>query len=281
MEDIKNCRIQYANEIKYVSNIQSESIIDAFAKVPRENFLGPGPWEILDVFARKYWSTKDNDPRHLYHNILVAIDKERSLNNGQPSLWALLFDKLMLKEGEKIIHIGCGTGYYSAILSEIVGDSGHVTAIEIDGSISDLAEQNLSYKSNIKVIRTNGVEYFEENTDVIVVNAGVSRISARWLESLVLGGCLLLPLTSSEGLGWFVKITKLNKGYLANAICQTKIFHCEGGRDADADLLVEEAFKKEHIRCIKSLRLEPHDAHESCYLHGNNYCFSKLEIQTS
>ncbi len=279
MEDINSCRIQYANELKYVANVQSKIVVDAFAKVPREHFLGPGPWNVFDMFAKKYWPTEDDDARHLYHNILVAIDTEKGLNNGLPSLWAHLLDNLELKKGEDVLHIGCGTGYYSAIIADIVGNSGQVTAVEIDNPISDKAKQNLSYKSNVKVININGVDYNRGDVDVIVVNAGVSRLSAIWLESLNLRGRILVPLTSKNWGGGFIKITKLDEGYLANVITDVIIFPCEGARDDDADFIVENAFKKEPMECIKSLRLEPHDVHESCYIHGNGYCFSKLEPQ--
>jgi hypothetical protein len=43
-----------------------------------------------------YWTTADADPRHLYHGVVIAIDEERRLNNGQPSLWARMYDSLDL-----------------------------------------------------------------------------------------------------------------------------------------------------------------------------------------
>jgi cyclopropane fatty-acyl-phospholipid synthase-like methyltransferase len=61
-----------------------------------------------------------------------SFDESRALNNGQPSLWASLLDHLNLSPGEHALHLGCGTGYYSAILAELVGTQGVVTALEID-----------------------------------------------------------------------------------------------------------------------------------------------------
>ena len=40
-------RRRYAEELKYVAHIRSDAIVRAFAKVPREKFLGPGPWRIV------------------------------------------------------------------------------------------------------------------------------------------------------------------------------------------------------------------------------------------
>src|SRR6266498_620719 len=72
----------YAEELRAVANLQSEAVVRAFAKVPREHFLGPGPWQVLNPShmieenneGSYYRETADADPKLLYHNILVAID---------------------------------------------------------------------------------------------------------------------------------------------------------------------------------------------------------------
>jgi len=93
--------------------------------------------------GQDYWITDDADPRRLCHDVLVAIDEIRRLTNGQPSLWASLFDQLGLALGDRVIHIGAGTGSYSAILAEIVGPSGRVAALEIDAGLAERARDNL------------------------------------------------------------------------------------------------------------------------------------------
>ncbi len=69
-----------------------------FCDVPRERFVGPGPWRIRSpMHMDGYWSTEDADPRHVYHDVLIALDEARGINNGQPGLWARLFDHLDIK----------------------------------------------------------------------------------------------------------------------------------------------------------------------------------------
>ena len=70
---------------------------------------------------REYWTTEDADPRHVYHDVLIALDEARGINNGQPSLWALLFDELDIAANDAVLHLGCGTGYYTAIAAELAG----------------------------------------------------------------------------------------------------------------------------------------------------------------
>ena len=85
--------------------------------------------------------------------MLVAIDPVRHLNNGEPGFLAFLIDALELKAGERVAHIGCGTGYYSAILAEVVGKKGRVIAVEIDQKLAARAKRNLSPWRQVSVMR--------------------------------------------------------------------------------------------------------------------------------
>jgi protein-L-isoaspartate(D-aspartate) O-methyltransferase len=77
-------RHHYSEELQAIANLQPQVIVRAFAKVPREHFLGPGPWQVRSPGAEDYWTTKDAGPKRLYHNVLVAINAERHPNNGLP-----------------------------------------------------------------------------------------------------------------------------------------------------------------------------------------------------
>ena len=63
---LKAQRRWYAEELRWYAKLQSVRLVDAFASVPREAFLGRGPWHILGVgaFDRGYEKTSDSDPRH-------------------------------------------------------------------------------------------------------------------------------------------------------------------------------------------------------------------------
>jgi protein-L-isoaspartate(D-aspartate) O-methyltransferase len=142
---IEMARRWFAEELRHTAQLQSPGVVKAFATVKREQFAGPGPWRLLSpIRMTEYWTTESADPAHLYHDVLVAIDEKRRLNNGQPSLWACLFDQLGLARGEHVVHIGTGAGYYTAILAEIVGPTGHVTGVEIDPHLAERSCQNLA-----------------------------------------------------------------------------------------------------------------------------------------
>src|SRR5262249_52231145 len=88
-------RRYFAEELEAVAKLRSPARVDAFATVPREQFLQPGPWTVLADSAESYMlgsgagvrtsTTPDADPARVYHNIAVAIDPGRQLFNGQPS----------------------------------------------------------------------------------------------------------------------------------------------------------------------------------------------------
>jgi protein-L-isoaspartate(D-aspartate) O-methyltransferase len=182
----RTARQFYAEELRFTANISSRAVIDAFATVPRECFVGPGPWRILSPMRMGgYWTTADADPRHVYHDVLIALDEARGINNGQPSLWAKLYDRLNLSAGAHVVHVGAGAGYYSAVLAEIVGLSGHVTAIEIDPDLAGRARNNLVSWPQASVIVADGFAFHGDRpANAIVVNAGVTHVSMTWLDML-------------------------------------------------------------------------------------------------
>ena len=285
--DIEPLREYYAEELRAVANIQSEAVVRAFAKVPREHFLGPGPWQIVNPWRLdvepSYRMTPDADARHIYHNILVGIDPERHLNNGQPSFLAFLIDALELQEGEHVVHVGCGTGYYSAILAEVVGRNGHVTAIEIDPELASRAQSNLSYLSDVQVVAGDGGDLDPGPTDAIFINAGATHPRAIWLDSLRLGGRLLVPLTVTEdtdggGGGRVLKATRQPRGLTACFISEVGIFSCVGGRDPELNRRLKEAFNRGDWKSVQSLRREKHEPDDACWLHNDDFCLSKLAV---
>jgi protein-L-isoaspartate(D-aspartate) O-methyltransferase len=111
--DLAQFRRFFAEELRATAPVRrNDSVVEAFASVPRERFLGPGPWRIIPPERMEAsYVTPDADARRLYHNILVAIDERRGLNNGEPGLWAHLFDQLDLRPGERIMQVGAGTGF--------------------------------------------------------------------------------------------------------------------------------------------------------------------------
>ncbi|HKF67699.1 MAG TPA: methyltransferase domain-containing protein, partial [Vicinamibacterales bacterium] len=188
-----------AEEIRVTANIRSKRIVDALATVPRERFLPNGPWQIRgvgDAGAAAGRLTDDADPRHVYHDVAIGIDPGRNLYNGQPSLIARWLDDVGLDEGQRVIHIGCGTGYFTAVIGQVVGRHGRVDAMDVDADLVARARNSLSDCPWIIVRHGNGTADLLEQADVVIVHAGATHVLEAWLDVMVDGGRLLLPLTA-------------------------------------------------------------------------------------
>lgn len=228
MSDLAAARARYVELIAKRERIASKRLLEALAAVPRENFLGKGPWRIKSEAARSYRLTPDADPVHLYDNVLVAIDARRKLDTGLPSLWAHFIDVLDIKEKDRVVQIGCGLGYFSAVLSKMVGPNGLVLAIECDQRLAYRAASLLHVYHNVEVVHGNGCERIGEPADVIIVHAGFAHPHPLWLQSLRPRGRLLVPLTQRDREGAALKITRKGKGFEAEPVQQIRIFPGHG-----------------------------------------------------
>src|SRR6516225_4491892 len=132
--ELATVRRAYAKHVLANANVDDARVEAAFSVVRREHFLGPGPW-LMPRWSRRYVPTPSDDPVYLYQDALVGLVPERSLNNGEPSLHAMLIAAAP-QPGEHVVHIGAGVGYYTAILAHIVGESGRVTAVEFDSGLA-------------------------------------------------------------------------------------------------------------------------------------------------
>jgi protein-L-isoaspartate(D-aspartate) O-methyltransferase len=137
-EELAIVRRAYAKHVLANADVDDAPVGAAFAAVRREHFLGPGPWPMLrwPRWPGRYVPTPSDDPVYLYQDALVGIIPERDLNNGQPSLHAMLIAAASARPDEHVVHIGAGVGYYTAILAHMAGERGRVTAIEFDGGLA-------------------------------------------------------------------------------------------------------------------------------------------------
>jgi protein-L-isoaspartate(D-aspartate) O-methyltransferase len=95
-------RRAYAKRIMAAIGVSSRRIEDAFAAVKREDFFGRGRWQVVR-WGRGYVPTPGRNPVYLYDDVVVGIVPERNLNNGQPSLHAVLITGAAPKIGEHAV----------------------------------------------------------------------------------------------------------------------------------------------------------------------------------
>lgn len=280
MDRLQPFRTLYANlTVARVGITDPDSRLRAaFASTPREHFVGPGPWRIFTPVG--YVETVSDDPAMLYQDAVVALKSDSNINNGQPTLHAFCLEALKIEDGETIIHVGAGTGYYTALLAQLTGVRGAVFAYELETDLAERAVANLADLPNVTVYTRSGVSAPLPACDVIYVSAGATEPMAVWLDALRPGGRLLFPLTPSKGSGGMLLVTRLAaedeasaKLYSARILMQAMFIPCVGARDEDTAQKLSDAFQRRAISEVRSLRRHsPLD--ETCWCAGNDWWLS-------
>lgn len=165
--------------------LKTPRIINAFRKIKRQDFM-------LDEF-------KD----------LAELDEPfpigQSQTISQPSVVAFMLEQLQPQPGDKVLDIGSGSGWTSALLSEIVGKEGRVFAIEMVPELKKFGENNVEKYSFIKkgiaqFILADGSKGLAESApyDKILCSAAAQKeIPEAWKKQLKNGGRLVTPIQSS------------------------------------------------------------------------------------
>ena len=280
--DLQTLRRGYARQTLARIGIENATLEMAFATVPRERFLPPGPWQIL-LPTGGYQLTPDADPANLYTDDVIGIVPECKINNGQPSLHAHLLNLAEIHPGDHAVHIGTGAGYYTAIIAELVGAAGRVTGIEFDLALATAARRNLDAWPSVRVLQGDGSGVEIVAADVIYVNAGATRPAEGWLDGLKVGGRLILPLTTNEGFGSYgaderqggvFRIVRSADRWDARWICGVAIFPCAGVRDEASERALAAAFHCGGWEKVRRLYRRDDLPEERCWLRGIGWCFA-------
>ena len=172
------------------SGINNSKVLSAIEKIPREFFI------------------PENFRNQAYDNIALPIGENQTIS--QPFVVAKMTQLLNVKENHKILEIGTGSGYQSAILSQLVR---RVYTIERIKSLHLNAEKIFS-KLNITNIVTkyaNGNLGWEEQIpfDRIIITAATSKLSEKIISHIIEGGIIVSPMIKANK-QILIKYTKLN-----------------------------------------------------------------------
>lgn len=159
-----------------------ENVLEAMRRVPREKFVP----EAMVKYA--------------YENVPLAIGWNQTIS--QPLMIAIMTQELDLKEGEKVLEVGAGSGYQAAVIKELVGKGKVITIERIEG-LAEFAKENLKKAGyDVKVVVGDGSLGYEEEKpyDKIIVTAGAPRVPEPLVKQLKMGGKLVIPVG-----GWWAQ----------------------------------------------------------------------------
>jgi len=259
--------------IASAAGADGESVRNAFARVPRERFVAPGPWMVLA--GDGYVASPSDDPALLYDDIVVALLPGKRINNGQPTLHARCLAAVRVKPGENALHIGCGSGYYTAVISELVGPSGAVDAWDIEPDLVAAASSNLQGRRGVTVALRDATAGSIPAHDLIYVCAGCTRPVRAWAEALADGGRLVFPLAPGWDRGAMLMVTRRGEDLDARFICRCGFIPCVGASIPTEASALRAAFARNDLDTVASLHFGDAPAHGDPWLAGDGWWLAR------
>jgi len=169
----------------YVGALHDAAVRDAMLAVPRHLFLPTEP------LPRAYLD--DAIPtKHTAAGIAIS-------SASQPTMVAQMLEQLALVPGMRVLEIGAGTGYNAALMRTLVGDTGHITTIDIDADLTAAARAHLASVgiTDVETVTADGAAGYAVNApyDRVILTVGTGDIAPAWIAQLAPDGVLVLPLS--------------------------------------------------------------------------------------
>lgn len=272
-DHLADLRAAYLAELTVHGGLRSPSLLRAFAAVPRERFLPSGPW-IVEAADGSFYATEDADAARILHAVGVAIDTSRDLISANPAKIARMLEAAAIAPGERVLHVGAGLGYFSAVMAELVGPDGRVIAAEIDPDLASMARANLAPWDNVEMTG-DALSCSPPPLDVVFLSAGITVVPKRWTDALGVGGRMILPVTGSLNGGFLFRFEKISADWMdVRAQSFVRYYPCIGTRDDAAVAAVDKAIADPRGPAVRGLRLDRHGPDHHCWLHGDGWCLT-------
>lgn len=175
--------------------------------------LGPGPWERIDreTDLAKWAAVADADMP-----LVTQFEDGQAEGSGlatsscsMPSMVAAFLAELDVREGDRVLEIGTGTGWTAALLCELSGSASNVTSVEADPQLAAQAVATLKAVGYApQVITGDGAGGYAPGApyDRVHATCAVRDIPRAWIEQVRPGGIVACPYTPGFGYGHILRL---------------------------------------------------------------------------
>ncbi|NTV41395.1 MAG: protein-L-isoaspartate O-methyltransferase [Candidatus Moranbacteria bacterium] len=186
------------NNLMQKGYLRTDVVIDAFSRVHRIEFIP----EDLSAYAEI--------------DIPLPIGYGQTIS--QPLTVATMLELLAPKKGDNVLDVGSGSAWTTALLADMVGEKGSVTALEVIEELCEFGKKNLEKyglltSGRVEVFCQSAFKGFEKNApyDCILVSAGTEELPESLKKQLKIGGKMVIPVHNSL---WFVEKRAQNDFYV-------------------------------------------------------------------
>jgi protein-L-isoaspartate(D-aspartate) O-methyltransferase len=172
-------RQRLAERIRASTELRDPRILQAFAEVPRHEFLAPAQRAIA------------------YDDRAVTLDEGQTVS--QPSMIAIMLQELACEPDQRALEVGAGSGYAAAVLGRLVAE---VYAVELRPALAERARASLLRcdVGNVHVVQGDGSRGLAEHApyDRILVSAAPATVPEALIEQLAVGGRIAIPVGNAH-----------------------------------------------------------------------------------
>ena len=184
VSDAESLRDRLAGLLQREGTLRDPEVERAIRTVPRHVFVPNAPLEV--AYEDRVIRLKDCD------GVLVS-------SLSQPAMIVEMLQQLEVREGDRILEIGTGSGYTTALLAALTGPNGSVVSLDLEADLVEAATVRFSSLglSHIRAFARDGALGYEPDApyDRILLTVCVTDIQGAWWEQLQPGGRIVLPLS--------------------------------------------------------------------------------------
>jgi protein-L-isoaspartate(D-aspartate) O-methyltransferase len=194
MADETTARAEMVRRLKRTGAVGTSAVEQAMLQVPRHRF-------VPQIEGCAAYIDEAVMVKHTGGGVPIS-------SLSQPTIVAIMLERLEVSSGHRVLEVGTGTGYNAALLSVLTGVTGYVASIELEPDLAERAARTLASAGydRVDVLLGDGSEGYPARApyDRVIVTSGARSVAEAWIAQLAAGGRMVVPIVDRRGRGLIV-----------------------------------------------------------------------------